>query len=95
MCSGWRSYGVILWELITGEAPKRGQMRPLRHALPACAISAPALSECPTKDAGCFVVSEEDAAQSIIQQLRPLAASAAMLLQNEPCTRVRTLSCNP
>lgn len=24
------SYGVVLWELITGEAPHRGRMRPLR-----------------------------------------------------------------
>jgi serine/threonine protein kinase len=24
------SYGVVLWELLTGEAPHRGRMRPLR-----------------------------------------------------------------
>ena len=24
------SYGVVLWELLTGSAPHRGRMRPLR-----------------------------------------------------------------
>ena len=73
------SYGVLLWELVTGDVPVRGHLRPFKVRLRRLACLTPALS---TPFMACWLLqfSAQEPWQCCLVCLKPVSACLAILL---------------